>query len=295
MRELQLENPFMTGSDVVDWQNFLTKQAVLQGPADGVFGPSTAQATSEYQTNAGLVADGIVGPGTLARATADGFVVTPMGANITGMDAMVNCEQFAQRIADAGMKFVARYYSDTVSKTLTLSEAQALSNAGLQMVVVFEDLNNVIEKFSSDTGTSQAQKALQIAQAVGQPAGSAIYFAVDFDPLAADVSGPVTQYFQAVNAVLTAAPVSYVVGVYGSGLTCQVIRDAGLAKFTWLSGSMGFQDSRAFVPQADILQSAPSRTILDGELNIDDDVAQTANFGAFRLAPAAAFAVGSTI
>jgi peptidoglycan hydrolase-like protein with peptidoglycan-binding domain len=83
MRELQLGNPFMTGSDIVDWENFLTKQGALQGPADGVFGPGTAQATREYQTKAGLVADGIVGPGTLARATADGFVTTPVVCSAT--------------------------------------------------------------------------------------------------------------------------------------------------------------------------------------------------------------------
>jgi hypothetical protein len=72
------------------------------------------------------------------------------------------------------------------------------------------------------------------------------------------------------------------VGVYGSGLACRTIRDAGLAAYTWLSGSAGFRESESFRPQANLVQIAPSRTICGGRLPIDDDVAQTESFGAFR-------------
>ncbi|MDQ4144271.1 MAG: peptidoglycan-binding protein, partial [Actinomycetota bacterium] len=36
------------------------------GPIDGIFGSKTETAVKEYQTNNGLVADGIVGPRTWA-------------------------------------------------------------------------------------------------------------------------------------------------------------------------------------------------------------------------------------
>ncbi len=271
----------MTGADVADWQRFLTIKGVFHEDADGVFGPATVQATRDYQSTSGLQVDGVVGSVTFALAASEGLAVT-VDMSIAGMDASVNCAPFAEQIAAAGMKFVGRYYSDSPSKTLTLAEAHALSGAGLNIIAVFEDVNNVIDKFSQASGQSNARKALQLAQTIGQPASTAIYFAVDFDPTAAEVAGPVTQYFQAIQQVFTAAPVAYFIGVYGSGLTCRVIRDAGLAKFTWLSCSTGFAESATFRSQADIIQS-PSRTILGGELNIDDDVAQSADFGAFSV------------
>ncbi len=88
------------------------------------------------------------------------------------------------------MKFVGRYYSNTASKTLTVAEAHTLSSAGLQLMTVYQDANNNLASFTVPKGTSQATKALQLAAAVGQPAGSAIYFAVDFDPKPVDVRGP---------------------------------------------------------------------------------------------------------
>jgi peptidoglycan hydrolase-like protein with peptidoglycan-binding domain len=299
MQLLRLQSPFMSGSDVADWQRFLQAQGVFHGIVDGVFGPQTAQATRDYQSHAGLAADGVVSPNTVAQATADGLVVSgsaapgaggavvsgtkPAVGNPAGMDAEANCGAFAAQIAAVGMQFVARYYSHGSSKNLMPPEAHTLSANGLQIVAVFED-GDRIDIFTPARGASDAAKALQLAEGIGQPAGSAIYFAVDFDPLHAQVAGPVTAYFQAVRQVFAAAPVAYAVGVYGSGLTCRAIRDSGLAKYTWLSGSTGFQESRAFRPQADLVQFAPSRTLFGGRLNIDDDVAQSADFGAFRLA-----------
>ena len=50
----------------------------------------------------------------------------------------------------------------------------------------------------------------------------------------------------------------------------------------WLSQSTGFREYRAFLPQADVIQAAPSRKLLP-KLNIDDDIAQSAEFGAFQV------------
>ena len=124
--------------------------------------------------------------------------------------------------------------------------------------------------------------ALQIAATIGQPAGTAIYFAVDYDATTADIGGPIADYFTAVNAALDAASTRYTAGVYGSGLTCRAMRKAGLATFTWLAGFTGFQQYKNFLPQADIVQLTPERAIVAG-LTIDDDIAQKPAFGAFRL------------
>ena len=283
MRQLRLENPAMRGTDVRDWQTFLIDRGLLTDTADGIFGSRTAKASRAYQTNIGIRAEGIVGPFTLARALEDGLTSTnePLRA---GMDTSVNCTQFASKIVAAGIKFVARYYSRFPSKTLKLPEARALSVAGLQLLTVYQDSNDKLEFFTADIGTKQAEKALNLAAGIGQPEGSAIYFAADFDPVPDDARGPVMEYFHAVHDVFANSP--YSVGIYGSGLTCRLIRDSGFAKFTWLSQSVGFREYRAFLPQADVVQAAPARDLIPQRLNIDDDIAQAADFGAFQpLAP----------
>src|SRR5262245_34423625 len=118
MRNLKLTSPRMTGSDVSAWQRFLIAQSVFTGDVDGVFGPVTAESTRAYQTSRGMQADGIVGPGTFAQAVRDGFEAQPGRAAIAGLDANVDCTSFAKCIADAGLKFVVRYYASRASKTL---------------------------------------------------------------------------------------------------------------------------------------------------------------------------------
>jgi peptidoglycan hydrolase-like protein with peptidoglycan-binding domain len=287
MQNLKLQTPPMTGSDVSAWQQFLSDQGFLTGAVDGVFGPATSEATKNYQAARGLTADGIVGPGTMAQAGRDGFQSAPGGTAIAGMDTNVSCLDSIDCIKAAGMKYVFRYYAQNAAKRLTREEAVALSQAGLQLGVVYEDFNNSIDRFSAAIGKQQVQAAVSQAAAVGQPSGSAIYFAVDFDPSEAQVRGAVTEYFQAVSDALAAAPAPYAIGVYGSGLTCRILRDSGLATLTWLTGSTGFREYAQFKPQATLVQIAPARKICGGALEIDDDIAQTAIFGQFQFAVAA--------
>src|SRR4029450_5106430 len=61
------------GEDVRKWQRFLIGQGLLQGAADGVFGPATEAATKAFQRRAQLGADGWVGPQTYAGALQRGF------------------------------------------------------------------------------------------------------------------------------------------------------------------------------------------------------------------------------
>jgi|SRR5271157_2219838 len=278
MRTLKLRTPPMSGSDVTKWQQFLTSWGASPGAIDGVYGPASDRATREYQARGGLGADGVVGLVTYSQAVRDGFAGTS-----PGMDACMDCAPFAASIAAAGMKFVARYYSRFSAKAMARAEALALSRAGLQVAAVYQDAHDDIRYFSSVLGLESASRALAQAAAVGQPAGSAIYFAADFDPTPAQLAGPMMDHFRAAARAFSAAPTPYAVGVYGSGLVCRTLRDAGLAAYTWLSGSTGYRESESFRPEANLVQIAPSRTICGGRLSIDDDVAQTESFGAFQV------------
>ena len=277
MRKLRLQPAIMTGVDVILWQKFLTKVGLPVGVLDSEFGPTTARQSAAYQKRVGLTPDGVVGARTVQRAQQDGFQ-PPV---ITGMDASMNCEEFTECIAGAGMEFVARYYSSFKRKVLARSEAIALSSAGLDLVAVFEDTAN-IEDFDADSGEKDAMVALSCASDAGQPSETAIYFAIDFDPILSEIQGQITEYFQAVKNVIENDARAFKIGVYGSGLTCRTLRDAGLAAFTWTSQSTGFQGTIAFCTQANIAQCNPTRAIC-GTLDIDDNVALTAGFGAFRV------------
>jgi peptidoglycan hydrolase-like protein with peptidoglycan-binding domain len=284
MRQLQFQVPNMTGPDVFDWQTFLKAQGLFQSGVDSDFGQISDQATRAYQTKAGLPSDGVVDANTMARARIDGYQST-VGANVGGMDSNTDCTAFAGQISAQGMKFVARYYSDNRAKAVTLQEAQALSSEGLAIVAVFENYNNSAGRFSTATGQAHAATALRLATANGQPGGTAIYFAVDYDATLADLQGPIAAYFSAIKTAFDVAAKQYAIAVYGSGLTCRVILDSGIAKFSWIAGSIGYAEYATFRKQADIVQLAPERTLVPG-LSIDDNIGQSAEFGAFRLAAA---------
>ena len=64
-RLLRLRRPFMQGSDVRDVQAALANAGIAVD-TDGVFGPGTENAVREFQAQNGMVADGMVGPGTRA-------------------------------------------------------------------------------------------------------------------------------------------------------------------------------------------------------------------------------------
>src|SRR4029077_9208653 len=98
------------------------------------------------------------------------------------------------------------------------------------------------------SGYRDAIAAHKQASAIGQPARSGIYFAVDFNVDAAAMS-LVDQYFRGITAGLAAAgggSAKYKVGVYGSGAVCGAIRGAGFAPFYWVVKSDGGGRSAKF-------------------------------------------------
>lgn len=62
-------SPMLRGDDVADLQRRLGALGFDAGRVDGIFGPLTAAAIENFQRNAGLAADGICGPDTLAALT----------------------------------------------------------------------------------------------------------------------------------------------------------------------------------------------------------------------------------
>jgi peptidoglycan hydrolase-like protein with peptidoglycan-binding domain len=180
-------------------------------------------------------------------------VLPPQPSRAWGIDLAIDTQPYANAIRDSRIQFVARYYRDPASHwpALTAAEARQLSAAGLALVAIFESHSANPAYFSYARGYWDAVTAAHEAAAVGQPAGSAIYFGVDFNARD-EALERVKQYFTGVEAAMAAAgpngKPAYKIGVYGSGVVCGAIKDAGLAQYAWLTNStawdgvLGYQD-----------------------------------------------------
>src|SRR5258708_32662570 len=161
-----------------------------------------------------------------------------------GFDTTANCAGVAAQLKAAGYDFVGRYYAHTGSKRLSAAEAKAGSGAGLQLVTVWEAAPTTTRYFSRARGIDEGTSAYHAALLGGQPAGSAIYFAVDYDAPQAAIAGAIADYFRGIGDVFAAiagntAP-AYRIGVYGSRASCSAMIGHGLARLSWLAQSTGW-------------------------------------------------------
>lgn len=198
-----------------------------------------------------------------------------------GLDVAEDATPHIADLVDAQYQFVGRYYNvNRPSKNLTRAEAEALSAAGLSIVVVWENgFPTSAAYFSNARGVSDGNAAHQYASGIiQQPEGSAIYFAVDYDASRGDVDGVVTEYFRGVRAALQASESPYRAGVYGSGATCGALLDKGLVSYAWLSQSTKFRGSKTFKRWH--IKQGPEATICG--MDADSDQAR-GEYGAFQV------------
>ncbi|WP_164821350.1 glycoside hydrolase domain-containing protein [Paenibacillus koleovorans] len=126
-----------------------------------------------------------------------------------------------------GFEFVCRYLVPTGFKRLTPEEATAISEAGLKIVSVFETTAD--RALGGRTaGLADGALAAQVAARVGQPEGSAIYYAVDFDATPSQM-WTVIEYLK---ACAEASP-AFMAGVYGSYKVMQAVGQAGASTKYW--------------------------------------------------------------
>src|SRR5262249_6730755 len=127
---------------------------------------------------------------------------------------------------------------------LTQQRAQALSNAGVSIFSIYEkEAMKDSSYFTSPPitadnpkgdarvqGALDAAKAFEAADQIGEPAGKAIYFGIDFDTGGSkDVLSAVLNYFEGIHdEVITRllnGQKAYTIGVYGSGELLQFLQD----------------------------------------------------------------------
>lgn len=196
-----------------------------------------------------------------------------------GIDTPSNCWQKTDCLRSAGIAFVGRYYNvNNPGKNLTRTEAGVLIGAGLTVVAVWENgFPTRPDYFTSGQGQQDARRAIACASAVGQPQGSAIYFAVDYDASPEDISGPVVKYFDAVSEIFDSAERTYEAGAYGSGAVLSALHEEGLIGWLWLAQSLGWSGSKDFEGW-DIKQGGEGQ--LCG-MDVDTDEAEPSFCGGF--------------
>jgi hypothetical protein len=160
-----------------------------------------------------------------------------------GFDAAQDCTPILANAKASGVSWVGRYLSFNSSKNLSRPEAEAIRAAGIDIVSIWEARGDLFRTFTKENATREGNEALALAEEVGQPRHTAIYFAVDFDATQQQIEAGVIPYFLEINARLYG---QYKVGAYGSGLVLSRLDAEGLIEFDWLAGAMGWQGSQAY-------------------------------------------------
>jgi hypothetical protein len=160
--------------------------------------------------------------------------------------------------------FVGEYLGGN-SSYLTAAKATALAASGLQIVSLYENASMATTAYyetnPTTRGVSVGTAAYADAIKDGQPAGSAVYFAVDTDiPLnSATLLTDIKMFFMGIEegfqneanaltggSATQPSPVLLKIGVYGAGITDSTIKGAGLAAYSWLAESTGWNGSSTY-------------------------------------------------
>jgi len=161
----------------------------------------------------------------------------------------------AHLIKEAGYEAVGAYMrSDRCSRSMV----DGLHSVGVKLFSIWEEGHpDHAGYFTEGQALADGHAAAEFALSVGQPkAGtdqieandfpneSQIFFCVDFDASAGDVTGPIENYFKVLHEIVK--PAGYLPSVYGSGLMCALLTNAGLAHSGFLAQSKGWRNYDLF-------------------------------------------------
>lgn len=176
-------------------------------------------------------------------AVTNNYCSKDSGAAAADLSRPVN-QTFLDKMKVVGIKTIIRYYDhedETIKgKTLRKDERDLIIKNNFAIGVVFQHHNDALASFTPARGKQDAQRSRILAKENSQPGTSAIYFGVDGDWKKAAELTKIKDYFKEVNAEL--AKDGYRIGVYGSGLVCRTLTEAGLAEFCWLANAKSWPE-----------------------------------------------------
>lgn len=241
---------------------------------DGGFGNGVRTAVISFQAFSGLDADGIVG-----RQTWASLLVSYGDANrtCTAIDCMTPItEDTAALLAANGRTAVGRYLTGDSTKALTIDELRIIHNAGLRLFPIYQTSGNEADYFSRRKGLVDAYKAYKAYGDLRIPDGAIVYFAVDYDASASDITNNIIPYFKAINERLNKLGNSrFGVGVYAPRYVCTRLREEGLTISSFVCDmSSGFSCNIGYkLPEDWAFDQIRTTTLSNGtaSLEVDND------------------------
>lgn len=135
----------------------------------------------------------------------------------------------ARILRENGISFVGRYLvPESLWKALTAQEAADIRSAGLALMLCWE-LGGEDLRGGAVKGAEHGARARQIAEAMGVPCGTNIYFAVDYNAQPGDYPA-IEQYMLAAQTALGGR---YVAGLYGHERIVEFLAQRGSVKRFW--------------------------------------------------------------
>lgn len=160
--------------------------------------------------------------------------------------ARITAEQ-AKKLRENDVSFVGRYLVPSgMGKDITAAEAKLLRDAGLAILLCWEIGTNDM-KGGAARGTQDGVRAKNLAEALGVPSGTTIYFAADYNVPQADLI-LCEQYLSAAQYALG----RYQVGAYGGERLIAFLADRGLPIKLWqcVAWTNQFHDAAAVIQYA---------------------------------------------
>ncbi|WP_245666023.1 glycoside hydrolase domain-containing protein [Actinoplanes subtropicus] len=197
----------------------------------------------------------------------------------TAMDCMypLNSRTIAT-VWNAGYRTVGRYLTGGTNKVLTSSEIALITDQGMSFFPIYQENGDAVRWFSYDQGVAAGRAACAAAAGFGIPAGTVIYFAVDFDAVDAEITSAIIPHFRGVADGVRAAGNPYAAGVYGCRNVCRRVSDAGFATRSFVSGmSTGYSGNLGYpLPENWAFDQIANTTLAAGStgaVEIDNDIA----------------------
>lgn len=201
-----------------------------------------------------------------------------------GVDTIepINSQSLANAIKNSGYSFVGRYYTKRQGFKLNATELEYLSNAGLAVFPYYQDgESGSVSYFTASEGAEDAETAYSQALSLGQPEGTYIYFAVDFDATNEEISGPIRNYFVAVinkmNELASINNKRYLVGVYGGTRVCENLNLTGVTSRV-MAGAWNYNPSYGGWDNCQFASNGLYETTISGR-NFDVVVSKLQNAG----------------
>jgi hypothetical protein len=173
----------------------------------------------------------------------------------------------AAKLKTLGYGFIGRYL--TGNYATTKAEAQAISDAGLCVVSLFE-IGSTASYLTKAQGIIDCKAAVAAAQTLGQPINTPIYFCVDFDATEDEIKSNVVPYFQGIIAAGRLSEAGYKLGVYGSERVCQYIKGSNTDRYAFVAAAAsGWRGNKNYDFSGDLTQASIDKSVVTISADLD--------------------------